>query len=242
MAISFDATGNSGFVNSAIATSMSWTQTISGNFLTVGTVLYTGNNTGTGIVLLVTCNGIPLDNIYHVPPTLTSDYSSYDFWYLTGPPTGLQTIVAYFSQTLGSGNYGLGCSASFLGVDQTNPIDNYASTSAPPSSNGAVSLNLTTVNSNAWIVDVYNTDGGGTLQQAIPNSPQMQIYNSSSSLSRGTNLGMSYNGPIVTPGLTADGWTTYQNLGNREIYLFVLSIKPEVITTITNFNTVLVVN
>ncbi len=237
MAISFDATAN---VVASYPTAFSWTQTIMGNFLVVSVLLT--SSTGSNDTASVTCNGVNLTQLYDLPESNPYAFMGLSVWYLVNPPTGLQTIFVTPTHSLSGDPSAVNASsASFFGVDQVNPIDNSGTTVTFVQNETNPSVNLTTVNDQAWIVDaLINYTSSNTW---TPNFPQVATYNVPAQT--GVYLFTSYQGPVSPAGITSDGWTTNYNLFMYNGLLFAFSIKPAGPTstaTAINFNTVLVQN
>lgn len=219
MAIAHDADSNAGSTIGNVST-FSWSHTVTGSnpILVVGIFGNTGSSGYT--VSGVTYNGVSLT----VQQTLLAS-SAYLTWigYLIGPSTGTNTIQVTLSTAAGSGGPNVFAGAtSFTGVDQVNPIDSAGTTQAGTSAS-TVTLNVTTANANAWIVDVvadkYNN---GT---PTANSPQVAGYRSPN-FAGSINGGTSYQGPVATPASTSDTWTVAGGGTQTAWSLAAFSINP----------------
>ena len=219
-AIAHDADSNSGTGLSGSSTTFTWSHTCTGSnmALVVGFYINWGNvshRTITGI----TYNSVSLTPVQTIDYTTDTAY----LWlgYLKSPATGSNTIQVTISGTLGAANNAGGFATSFTGVDQSSPVD---STGAQFSQGSAtsISVNVTTANANAWIVDFMQSRLFGTNPTA--NSPQVQNSGSPITIAASYHLGMSYNGPIATPASTSDGWAigTTSSVSN----LAAFSLKP----------------
>lgn len=222
MAIAHDASSNAG--NSVgTATTFTWSHTCTGSNLLLAVRIVTRSNggTGNGHPTIVTYNGVSLTEGAHRSPQLGDNptFTYIGIWYLKAPATGANTISVTISEA-GTGGATYASADSFTGVDQTTPIDSAGGTSS--NTGTPVTISVTTVNANAWIVDaatVNQISGSGTI---TPNSPQAGGY--TSSLANPATLSTSYQGPIVTPASTTDGYTPSMTIFGY--HMAALSLNP----------------
>lgn len=217
-AIAHDADSNQGTTIGNVS-SFSWSHTMSSsaNGALVCGVFANAANTGFSIST-VTYNSVGLTPIQSV--TGASVYKSW-IGILFGPSTGANTVLVTLSTTTGGTGEIWGACSSFTGVNQSG-VDSSGCT-ATGTTGTTISCNVTTVNANAWIVDVvadrYN-NGSPTA-----NSPQVRSY-SSPAFTGSINGGTSYNGPIATPASTSDGWAAAGGGANSGWALCAFSIAP----------------
>jgi hypothetical protein len=100
-------------------------------------------------------------------------------------------------------------------------------TTTSASSSSSVSLNITTVAANAWILDYYYNSTTAFVTTSA-NSPQVISYHEPNFGSiAGGGIGASYQGPVVTPTSTSDGWTsTGTGTASLDWYLGAISLVP----------------
>jgi len=224
MAIAHDVDSQSAPFGST--NTVSWTHTCTGanGFLEVSIVVNNGD--GAGHPTGVTYNGVSMTagNSITASGLLISLYQ----YYLFGPATGANTVTVTFNNGIG-GNYALAAASSYTGVNQSG-LDSAGGTAQTAGSVSTVSVNVTTVHANAWILDTcfsyaysYGVLG--------PNSPQVYTYLTNNYIASGGiqphGFGLSYQGPIVTPGSTSDGWADAGAITNAgAISMAAFSIYP----------------
>jgi hypothetical protein len=226
--IAHDANSHS---SETAAATVSWTHTTGS--LTNGILIlgadFAGLNTATSAS--GTYAGQPLTQI-----GFFTGYNGYrKIWlgYIINPASGSNTASVTFAGSSGTvATFGIG--VTFSGVNQTTPIDSSLVTNTS-SSSASVSLNITTINANAWIVDFYDNYTTSSVTPS-PTSPQVDIYHLPNfGVGPGNDgVGMSYQGPVVTPASTSDGWSaTGTGAAALSWALGAFSLNPAVAATNT---------
>jgi len=149
MAIAFDVAANTGstYWNNGAHTSMTLAHTTTGTdrFLIVGIILYSPiARTVTG----VTYNGVAMTSIGSITAALEGNNQNTSLWYLANPATGANNIIASMS---GAVAYVSAVSASYTGVNQSNPLDS-SNTGQNTSAASSFSIATTVVASDCWLV------------------------------------------------------------------------------------------
>jgi hypothetical protein len=108
--------------------------------------------------------------------------------------------------------------SSAVALDQVTPVGVDQSTASL-----SVSGNITTVNANAFIIDAVAIQDSNATLTATATTPQTKKVDTGLSP---LILGMSYNGPIITPASTSDGWS-YS--ATTKFGLAISSMKPATI-------------
>ena len=186
--IAFDTTSNS--TPQLATTSYSWSHTCNGSdrVLIVGLSMFGAGNTATA----VTYNSVNMTKVVrheHSPAFVAEQ------WRLIAPDTGANTIAV----TLTSSSDSFGGATSWTGVDQTTPVE--ASAGNGGGLNTTVTVSVTTITANAWVVD----SGSSNLVSATftVGAGQTERWNALS----GIWAGGSTEGPVVTPASTTMSWT-----------------------------------
>jgi hypothetical protein len=193
----------------------------SGNCGNVNTCAWNHTVTGTNPILWVACgwndgfNGpLSVSSITYnsVAMTQTQTKTSTDFYvvklfYLLAPATGTHQVSITLSNTIGTAVFFCGA-VSFSGASQS-AIDS-AGTNTSIAGNIGVSLNETTINANSWIVDANVHGDQGNAE--TPNGTQ--VASSQQKIAFGFAMSISYQGPIVTPAATSDGWAIASSTTN----------------------------
>lgn len=191
MAIALDSYNS---VQTAIASSLTYSATvgaIANGILVVGVEYY---NWALSVSSL-TFNGVSLTKA--IRTNNGSLNAATEIWYLVNPPSGAHSVVV----TLTGSTQLCSSAASFSGVHQTTPMDTTALGNVVGSGSGSLSQSITTVTAGAWLVDVVN----GSWGSLTANSPQVSLAWMTGTDAK--NFGMSYQGPVSSPGNRADGWT-----------------------------------
>lgn len=198
--ISHDSTTVSALTNTA--SPLTWTHTVantSNRLLTV--CLQTRNSTTPVTVTGVTANGVSLTSVRSDSFTGANSLHT-SLWRLTAPSPGVNTIVATFSAA--PGNWGVGASSSFYGVEQVAPVD------AVGGANGtgtAVSLPVTSTVTGTLAVDCV---AGLDSFTAVGAS---QTIRSNSLANPGADgVGVSTK-PLASSGATTTSWTQSVSTG-----------------------------
>lgn len=171
---------------------------------------------GTVTISSVTYNSSSLtqQQAVNASPSTSPPFTSSWIGYLVSPTTGSNTVSVTLSGTPGAtSKIGAGC-VSFTGVSQSTPVDSAGTSST--GTTGSPTLNVTTVSTNAWVVDMLSVGGVTT---PTPTSPQV----SSVAWTQATSFAMSYQGPIPSPSSTSDSWSA---VGSAPWTLMAFSIKP----------------
>lgn len=141
MAIAFDTSVSGG--NSA-STSLTWSHTVTGSN-SVLEVVTQGNVAGTDDITSVTYAGVSLTKIDGVQ--IPSD-RYIGLWELINPATGANNVVISFT-----GSFMQAHSASYTGVAQSGQPD--ASNKGTATSTTSVTVSVTTVADNCWLVGSF---------------------------------------------------------------------------------------
>ena len=129
-----------------------WTHTVTtGGSDRILVVAVTGEAKDGQSIVSVTYNGLSLTEIRR---DVASDFTA-SLWYRLNPPTGsAYTISVDLSSSF---NKFIGGSLSFTGVDQTDPLDDAANAGFGAQGNSTTpTVDVTTVNADAWIVDAMS--------------------------------------------------------------------------------------
>lgn len=148
MAIAFDTATDGGLVNPG--TSLSWSHTCTGANLALlvgvrSTTAVTDNVSG------VTYNGVSCSLLAHVSGSMGLARAT-SLWLLLGPATGANTIVVS-----GTSDVIMAEAGSYTGVKQSSQPD---ATGTNTSFVTAVTVSLTTIADNCWVVAVFGNNGG----------------------------------------------------------------------------------
>ena len=171
------------------ASSLTWSHTCSGSNRILFVWGYVeGSNTLTGC----TYNAVSMTQITFVTTSGRSLYA----YFLVAPATGANNIVLTNSGTSGM----TGLAISYTGARQTGQPDSSGSANQGVGIT-AQSINITTVAANSWIAGGMVNDGG--IGSAVGNGAYTKLATGGWN---GTMV-LDSNGPIVTPALTACGWT-----------------------------------
>lgn len=148
--IAFDGASNSGY--QAAASTYSWSHTCAGanRYLVVGVSMLSLAQTVTGI----TCNGVAL-TLIGVKASI-SGAARVELWGLVAPASGSNTVAVTLSGAIASS----AGAVSFTGVHQTSPIEGFNSAQATNVGAADAMVNVTTVATDDWTVDVVATDDG----------------------------------------------------------------------------------
>lgn len=220
-AIAHDADSNAGNSVGNVS-SFSWAHTCTGSNLALVVRVYVRSQAGPGDThpTSITYNGVGLTEQQHIAPGAGTNrsFAYIGIWYLKAPATGSNTIAVTFNDSPG-GAAVYGSASSFTGVNQTTPIDSAGTTSTGTTT--PVTISVTTANANAWIVDATSfsqVTGSGTF---TGNSPQVRDY--LSSLTPADDMASSYQGPVVTPAATAQGYTPSMTIFSFQMVAFSLN-------------------
>lgn len=215
-AIAFDTSGGPASNACGNSATCTWAHTVAtgSSDLWVGFIV-DGN---AGAVSSVTCNGGGGTMTQIKTATETAGNMVMYLYHFFSPTSGSNTILITLASGPGNTRFMAGSMSFTLG--DTSALDNGTGASALVGGGGAntISLNLTTNNANAIIVDVFLSYNNGTTY--TPNSPQVQVFNTSGV----RRFGMSYRGPVVTPASTSDGWSWTGGADNAG--LLAASMKP----------------
>lgn len=209
MAIAFDAVGTGGST-AAPGTSITYAHTVTASPTQPGIIVspYVGdNNGGAGSVSSVTYNGDALGLTTSINPGSGRLLYMYD---RTACDTGTNNVVITFGNSL----YGDGQSTSYTGVDQTDMIDNTTTNSATSN----VTLTLTTVADNCWLV--------GSASNSAVGLPTAGTGTTSRGTQGNLRIGDS-NGAKTPPGSFSMQYTAASGL----TFGVMASIKPFIPTT-----------
>lgn len=193
MAIAFDATANSGL--QTMTSPYSYNLTVAGDdrFLVVGVAFSGLGQSVTGI----TYNGVAL-TLIEAKNSATSRRA--ELWGLIAPATGTNSVTV----TLSSAVTSISGAMSFTGVDQSTP--NEADANASGAGTSDISVAVTTVADNDWVVDFAST--GDTA--ATVGAGQTEKVNVADMMF-GSGL-MSYEGPKTPAGSVTMSWTDIGSL------------------------------
>ncbi len=197
MAIAFDATSTSGFVN-PIVTSTSWSHTVTGSntyLMVFGQTSVTG---GASFISGVTYNGVAMTQLLSIQSSAALDYLWY--FYLPNASTGAHNIVV----SVNSSNYGQFVAASYTGVAQVSPIDTSGTTDLGVGS-GNLTKTLSPTVTGDWFISGYAFGGGGSTNPTSSDSTRRIIDFSGASTAifdqgPGTLSNMTM---TITPNITA---------------------------------------
>ena len=213
MAIAFDATSSITW-NTAIPTSKTWSHTCTGSdlVLIVGIAHEDTTDADRGCSG-ITYNGVALTKI-RTDDNLGDNITS-ELWYLLGPATGANNIVATFNGGVDDGD----CMAiSLTGVAQSGQPD--AQNGATASNVTSISVDVTTVADNCWVVDAF-IRGDGTTGNTV-GAGQTARVNETFSLA---GAGMSHEGPKTPAGVVTMSWTRNTS-GSPDWAISAASFKP----------------
>ncbi|MFQ5858700.1 MAG: hypothetical protein ACE5LU_24120 [Anaerolineae bacterium] len=121
----------------------------------------------------VTYNGIPLTEI-RTEIFATGRVAS--MWYLLNPPAGTSTVSV--DLTAASTGTFTGASASYAGVDQTNPVE--AGHVGAQGTSATSTVDITTTNAGAWIVDSHYAGGNWNMVAKNGRTPRWNFVKGSS--------------------------------------------------------------
>lgn len=226
MAIAHDTDSNSGAVASA-ATSFSWTHTCTGSNLILIVSVGLNETNSHATVTGVTYNSVSLTN-QQVKDAGNPQFSYLWVGYLINPASGANTVTVTLSNATNVTNGNAGAATSFTGVNQSTPIDasGWALAESVNPIPGSASTNIITIHANAFIVDaVMSLNGTLATVNIQPQAPQV-LTNQVHAGNGSSQLVTSYNGPIVTPASTSDGYAVTGN-GADDFETFVgFSLNP----------------
>lgn len=120
----FDAASMSGATWSTSVSSLSWSHTVSAvgdPFLVVAVATWHAAALRTATA--VTYNGVALTKLDSITATLESANQDTEIWYLAAPATGTHTVAVTLS---GTTSFAMGVAQSYVGIDQTTPIDSHS--------------------------------------------------------------------------------------------------------------------
>lgn len=212
MAIAFDSAASSG----VYSTSTTYSHTTSGS----DRLLILGVTIGTGVSIsgTPTYAGVSMTQIGTMQSGAGTVFDKTYFYYLIAPATGANDVVVNASSTA----YIYPCTASYTGVDQTNPIN----VSGQNTTSGTtITQSVTTTADNAWLVGYCVACTSNTLVEGA---------NTTLRVSNGPNwseIGDS-NGPKTPTGSYALNWSGSSD--NRVI--FVSALKPASSSSTVNSN------
>jgi len=212
MAIARNANSNATGVTSG--TTLTWSHTCSGSDrILIATFFSENSKTISG----VTYNGISMTQANTNTPVAGIRVYNY---YLVAPATGANNIVATFAS--GSGLV-YGIAESYTGAKQTGQPDAIGNTGSASAT--SLSVNITTVAANSWIVGgVY---GGNSAGFAGTGSWSVLFWGTGGATDPAGWNGFAMldtNGPIVTPASTAVGMS--MTGGANQMGLVGMSIAP----------------
>jgi Domain of unknown function (DUF4091) len=198
--IAVDATTSSG--NCGNVSSCAWTHVLSGSAsdIYVGVAVNHGFSGPTITSVTVGATTLSLVKTQHE----TAQNYDVSMYHAFSPPTGSQTITVTLTGVVGTTNGFFAAAISFTGSNTTlidaTPVGVDQSTSSL-----TVSGNITTINPNAWIIDVVMANASNGTLTLVPAPPQTMPINNGSAV--GATMAMSYNGPIAIPASTSDGYS-----------------------------------
>ena len=212
MPISFDSVSNSGEVNSGMPPfEISWSHTCAGTdrLLVVGVAMTDPTNT----IASITYNGVALTKIRE---EVNTNDNLVSLWYLTNPASGANTILVTVNTSFTNG---VGMAVSLTGVDQTSPLDANNGTSADLAN--SVSVDVTTVADNCWVVDVVIAKtGGGTFTVGAGQTSRATVESVSA------DRGMSTEGPKTPAGAVTMSWDESGGMPSDNWSIAAASFKP----------------
>jgi prepilin-type N-terminal cleavage/methylation domain-containing protein len=189
--IAFDAASNDNGINDGQVSTFSHTIGAGSNaVLIVGVSMTKVGEDETTSVVSITYNGVALTKIRSDNDIIR--FGRTELWYLLSPATGTHNVVVTLSQTIG--DHFINGAVSLTGVSQVAPEANSGNLTTGTS----ISVDVATINTNNWVVDVVTT--GGT--NATKNSSQVLRYPGSAN-----EYGGSTKGPN-SPGIVTMAWTT----------------------------------
>lgn len=218
--IAFDAASNSGY--QAASSSYSWSHTCTGadRYLVVGVAMLSLAQT----VSSITYNSVNL-TLIGVRASI-SGAARVELWGLTAPTTGSNTIAVTLSGSIASASI----ATSLTAVHQTSPIEAFNSAQATNVGAADATVDVTTVASNDWIIDIIATD-----DTAITvGSGQTQRGNVTG---LGGSGAMSTEGPKASAGAVTMSWTDVGALATWATGA--VAIRPLTASSLANHNALL---
>lgn len=215
MAILFDASSNT---SDSSATSLTWDHTCTGadRLLIVGINLHETTDLDR-VVSGITYNGVALTQA----KTQVDDSNNItaDLWYLINPASGQNSVVASF---VGINLFAVGGAISLTGADQISQPD---ATNGATGSGNPVTVDITTLNDNCWVVDSIFAFA----QSNTPAEGDGQVARWVVPISTSHGFGSS-EGPKTPAGLVTMSWSNIQ--AARDWVTAVASFRPAVATEI----------
>lgn len=167
----------------------------------------------------VTYNGIPLTEI-RTEKIAGGKIAS--MWYLLNPPAGTYTVSV--DLTVASAGTFTGASASYAGVDQTNPVE--AGHVGAQGTSATATLDITTTNAEAWVIDTHHA-GGNWNMVATTGRTQRWNFVKGSSTEAGSTL------KTTTAGTFTLDWV--EGLSASQPWVMVAAaLKPTTPTPVTS--------
>jgi Tfp pilus assembly protein PilX len=175
---------------------LSWSHTVanqSSRVLVVG-VTAKNNTSATCNASTVTYNGAAMTKISQ-NVTSTTPYVCASLWYLDNPASGTHTVSVTWSASLTNKSGG---AVGLYGVKAGGP----EASSSSSSTSGATSTSLTTLTSNAWVVDVFGS--GSAANNLAPAAGQTVRWTQDSGAAESSGTSTK---PVSAPGSTSVTWT-----------------------------------
>jgi len=179
---------------------VSWSHTCTGSNLVLSVEVVYQTSAGTDFTHItgITYNSVALTLASSA--TTTTGHVGTEIWYLKGPSTGANTVLATFAAPAAGNIGGMIGAISLTGVDQTTPVD--VSTNGAMASATSNSLSATTTKDNDWFVDsnyILNTNNmtstSGTMRWGFIDTGDVAASTAST------------RGPLTPPGSFSMGYS-----------------------------------